>query len=563
MKTFFNIDVLTTPANTLVTLHGWAATIRKHGRLTFVDLRDRSATVQLVFQTKITFSRESVLRVTGLLKPRKAANPELVTGQWEVEVSDYQVLSPAQELPFELKDEVQAKEDTRLQYRYLDLRRPQMFGHLMLRHKVIKTIRDWFDAHGFIEVETPILSKSTPEGARDYLVLTRTPGAVFALPQSPQLYKQLLMIAGVERYFQFCRAFRDEDMRRDRQPEFSQLDIEMAFVEEEDVFTLMESLFQTIMRLVGVEIALPFVRLDYAEAIDRYGSDKPDLRYQYPLHELTAQFGQTTHPLLAHQPSIKALIFDRVLGAKELKELEETARKNKAAQLLAIKVRNGQFGLNGLTTAIQAPLTRFIQQHNITTATLLVVAGPYATTTQALGAVRTKLNELFQLAPAGRYCFAWIVNWPLFELDDNQNLQPAHHPFTAPTVASQAFLMSEPLRVRARAYDLVLNGFELSSGSIRIHDQVLQRQMFATLGLSPAAVEAKFGFFLKAFRYGVPPHGGLAFGIDRLLMLLSGAPSIREVIAFPKNASGLDVMLASPGPLEADKWAEYGLKPPK
>ena len=561
MKKLMNIDLLKLPEKSVVTLYGWAATIRKMGSLSFVDLRDRSAIVQLVFNTKIDFTKESVLEVTGILQKRKAINPDLVTGHYEVEVQSYKILNLAQDIPFEInKDEILAKEDTRLQYRYLDLRRPQMYQNLLLRHKLIKAARDWLDAHGFLEIETPILSKSTPEGARDYLVLTRQPGAFFALPQSPQLYKQLLMIAGIERYFQISRAFRDEDMRKDRQPEFSQLDIEMAFIEEADLFNLMEQLYVALLKVFKIEVQTPFLQMDYDQAIELYGTDKPDLRYDYQLQEWTSLFNQCDVNLFKNQPSIKGLIFDRLLTNQELKILEEIALKNKAEKLLTIKIKAKTFSQQGLPSLIKNQLEQIITNQQIEDATLLIVAGKYEQTTQALGALRVKLNELFQLAKPDDYKFAWIVNWPMFELDEENNLQAAHHPFTAPTAATAGFLVDQPLKVKARAYDLVLNGFELASGSIRIHDQTLQRQMFAALNLSAAEVEDKFGFFLKAFQYGAPPHGGIAFGLDRLTMILCGANSIREVIAFPKNASGIDVLFNGPQNISDEQLSVYQLK---
>lgn len=560
MKKMFNIDILKLKENEVVDLYGWVANIRKMGSVNFVDFRDRSAIVQLIFNNKIDFTKESVLHIKGILKKRKSINHNIPTGIWEIEVISYEILNKSTEIPFELKDDVNAKEDTRLQYRFLDLRRNKMFNNLLLRHKILKKARDWFDYHGFLEIETPILSKSTPEGARDFLVPTRNDSKFFALPQSPQLYKQLLMISGIERYFQVCRAFRDEDMRKDRQPEFTQLDIEMSFVTEETIFEMMEDLYKNIMEVINVKIDKPFLRIDYDQAIDLYGTDKPDLRYKYLLNDFTNLLSNSNSLLFKNQKSIKGIIFDSSISGKEIKILEEIALKNKANKLISIKITNKKFNSNTLNDSIEKELNDLIKEHNIQDAILLIVAGEYEQTTQALGAIRVKLNELYNLANENEYKFAWIVNWPMFEKDDNGQLVAAHHPFTHPTLETIKFLDIDPYKVRARSYDLVLNGFELSSGSIRIHDQELQTKMFKILQLSEKEINNKFGFFINAFKYGAPPHGGLAFGIDRLVMILSKSTSIREVIAFPKNANGIDVMFDSPSMIENDQLIEYNLQ---
>ncbi|MBD5422905.1 MAG: aspartate--tRNA ligase [Mycoplasma sp.] len=560
MKKYENINILNFNENDIVTLYGWAQNIRKMGNFNFVDLRDRSGVVQLIFNTKIDFTKESVLKVTGILKKRKSPNNNIATGQYEIEVTEYEILSKSQELPFEIKDDINAKEDTRLQYRFLDLRRPKMYQNLLLRHKVVKIARDWFDKNGFLEIETPILSKSTPEGARDYLVPTRNNGKFFALPQSPQLYKQLLMISGIEKYFQLSRAFRDEDMRKDRQPEFTQLDIEMSFISEESIFSMMEDLYHEIMKkTIDVEIKTPFEKMKYDDAIDLYGTDKPDTRYEYKLIELTKYLSNSDSELFKNQESIKGLIFDKEISNKEIKILEEIALKNKTDKLIAIKITNGEFNSNKLNDSISSNLKNIISDFKIKNATLFITRGKYNQTTQSLGAVRVKLNELFNLANENEYKFIWIIDWPMFEYD-NELLVPAHHPFTAPTNETIQFLDSNPEKVKACSYDLVLNGFELSSGSIRIHDRDLQNKMFKILNLSQQEIEDKFGFFLNAFQYGIPPHGGLAFGIDRLIMILAKENSIRDVIAFPKNANGIDVMLDSPSNVNDQQLKELGIK---
>ena len=558
MKKYQNIEIINFKENTKVTLYGWVQNIRKMGNFNFVDLRDRTGIVQLIFKSKIDFTKESVIKVEGILKLRKSPNKEIPTGMFEVEVENYEILSKSKEIPFEIKDDLNAKEDTRLQYRFLDLRRPKMFQNLLLRHQVIKAARDWFHNNGFLEIETPILSKSTPEGARDYLVPTRHDGKFFALPQSPQLYKQLLMISGIERYFQVSRAFRDEDMRKDRQPEFTQLDIEMSFITEETLFTLMEQLFSSIMEVVNAKIKTPFLRMKYDDAIDLYGSDKPDLRYGYQLKDLSKYFKNTSCDLFKNAESIKCLIFDQELVNSNIKILEEIALKNKTDKLIAIKIENQEFKQNSLNNAIEKELKQIINDFKITNATLLITRGKYQSTTQSLGAVRTKLNELFHLA-SDEYQFVWIVDWPMFEFEDDV-IAPAHHPFTSPTLDTIQYLDSDLSKVKARSYDLVLNGFELSSGSIRIHDSQLQNKMFQVLNLSQEEIDHKFGFFLNAFSYGVPPHGGIAFGIDRLVMILAQENSIRDVIAFPKNANGIDVLFNSPSSVNEDQLQELSLQ---
>ena len=561
MKKLNNIDILKLKENDPVTLYGWVANIRKMGQISFVDFRDRTGFVQLVFPDKIDFTKESVLKVEGIMVTRKSPNPNLPTGNFEINITNYEILSKSDELPFEIKDDLNAKEDTRLKHRYLDLRRPKMYANLLLRHKVLRAARNFFDANGFLEIETPILSKSTPEGARDYLVPTRTDGKFFALPQSPQLYKQLLMISGFERYFQVARAFRDEDMRKDRQPEFTQLDVEMSFVDEEELFSVMENLWVDIMAVVDYKLKPKFERMSFQHAMDTYGCDKPDLRFDLKLLDVSDIFKNVKSEIFQKEV-VKMLNFEHPLSSKEIKVLEEIALKNKAEKIIAIKIADGKFNENNLNTIITNELNEIIKKFKITNSTLIFVADKLENTNQSLGAIRTKANELFNYANEDEYKFVWIVDWPLFEEIDGR-ISSMHHPFTHPTTETLKYLDKEPLKVNARAYDLVLNGYELSSGSIRINDRELQTQIFKSLQLSEEQITSQFGFFLEAFKYGAPPHGGISFGVDRILMILSKSKSIRDVIAFPKNANGIDVMSESPSRVTDEQLADYNIKQKK
>lgn len=555
MKKINNIDILKLKENDSLTLYGWVSNFRKMGQITFVDFRDRTGFVQLIFSDKINFSKESVLKVEGILKKRKSPNLNMPTGNYEIDVKKYEILSTSEELPFEIKDDLNAKEDTRLKHRYLDLRRPKMYSNLLLRNNVLRAARDFFHTNGFIEVETPNLSKSTPEGARDFLVPTRIDKKFFALPQSPQLYKQLLMISGFERYFQVARAFRDEDMRKDRQPEFTQLDVEMSFVDENDLFLMMENLWSDIMEVVDYKIKLPFERMSFHFAMDNYGSDKPDLRFDLKLLEVTDLFKNTKSEIFKKE-SVKMLKIDHSISSKEAKILEETAFQNNANKVIFIKIINSEFSENNLNSTIKKELNQIIKKHNISNSTLIFIADNYATTIQSLGSIRTKANEIFKYSNEDEYKFVWIVDWPLFEMVDG-NISSMHHAFTHPTEETIKFLDREPLKVMAKAYDLVLNGYELSSGSIRIHDSILQTKIFNILKLSEEQIKNQFGFFIESFKYGVPPHGGISFGVDRIIMILSKSKSIRDVIAFPKNANGIDVMSESPSVVSNDQLKDY------
>ena len=505
-----------------------------------------------------SFSKESVLEIHGKVITRKDINSDLDTGEIEVKVDKFNVLSKASQLPFIIHDELEAKEDTRLRHRYLDLRRPKMFSNLLTRHRLVKSIRDFLDDNQFLEIETPLLSKSTPEGARDFLVPTRNEGKFFALPQSPQLYKQLLMASGVEKYFQVVRCFRDEDSRKDRQPEFTQLDMEMSFTSVKDIQYLVEKLMVSVFKNFGKELKTPFTRLKYEQAIDQYGSENPDLRFENKLLEVTSIFKQTTFNAFKGAKCIKMVHIEREISKKQIKKLEEIAKKNGAKGLAWASLINDKQDGPGFKF-FESEMQKIQAAFNLKQGTYLFICDTYEVTCKALGAVRVELNSMFKLASDSDFAFVWIdQNWPLFEQDEEtKKYTSAHHPFTSPTKETLETFDKDPKNAKAQAYDLALNGFEIGGGSMRINDLKIQERMFKTLGLTEQQIKGQFGFFLEAFKYGLPPHGGIAFGIDRIAMILSGSSSIREVIAFPKNAKGLSVMEDSPSVVDQSQLDEY------
>lgn len=567
-----------------VTLAGWVNRRRDHGGVAFIDLRDRSGIVQVVANPEGSLEAhqdledaraEWVLQVVGVVRRRPAGmeNPNLATGEVEVDVQQVKVLNPAKTPPFAINKEEEVEENLRLRYRYLDLRRERMRRNLELRHRMVKFIRDYLDGRGFIEVETPILFKTTPEGARDYLVPSRVhPGEFFALPQSPQQLKQMLMVAGVERYFQIARCFRDEDQRGDRQPEFTQLDLEMSFVEREDVMKLSEDLFTQLAAEVVPEkrlLASPWPCLTYREAMERFGKDNPDLRYGMELINITdlatGSGFQVFDHATAHGGHVRG-INAAGLGDYSRKQLDELTGYVK------------QFGAKGLAyIAIGAdgeqrsPFTKFLSQDRLKAILermeagpgdlLLFVAGKPPVVYETLGRLRVMLAERLGLADPNVLAFCWVVDFPFVNWsEEEKRWDPSHHLFTAPLPEDIPLLDTDPGRARGQQYDMVLNNNEVGGGSIRIHDRALQEKVFKLIGLKPEVARERFGHMLEAFEYGTPPHGGIAPGIDRILMLLADEPNIREVIAFPKNQAARDVMADAPSPVEAQQLKELHIK---
>lgn len=541
-----------------VTLYGWVANKRRFGELNFVDLRDKYGITQLVFNKPINFSKESVLEVQGLVVERKDKNPSLETGDIEVVVEDFTILSSAAELPFSIKDEIEVKEDLRLKYRYLDLRRPVMQKTLALKNKIFYHIREYMQENDFTELETPMLAKATPEGARDFLVPTRTKGTFFALPQSPQLFKQLLMVAGFERYYQFARCFRDEDSRKDRQPEFTQLDIEVSFMSVEKFQEMVEGLFKHFMKKIGHEIKTPFQRLKFDDCIKDYGTDKPDLRYEYKIIDIDSFCDNTDFNVIKDAKSKRMLMVPTIISKKDFKSLEEIANKNKAKILFYFVVENGVVSHSNFAKKVSDEVNKLIQIHG--DGSYFIVADEFENASKALGAVRVELNNMFNYA-RDEYNFSWIVDWPMFEYDETfKRWQAAHHPFTQFDNTLEEINTLELSKLRAKSYDLVLNGFELGSGSARISDPKMQEKMFELIGMTKEEQESKFGFFLKAFNYGVPPHCGIGLGMDRLTMILANHKTIRDVIAFPKNAKNQDVFTEAPSGVSEEQLQELFIK---
>lgn len=560
-----------------VVLLGWAHRVRDLGSLVFIDVRDRYGITQVVSRDGVAEAAkrvrgEFVIAVLGRVEQRSpdTVNAKMPTGEIEVIATEIRVLSEARPPAIPVAEETaQATEDNRLRYRYLDLRRPRMQKNLELRHRVALAVRNYLDSQGFLEIETPILTKSTPEGARDYLVPSRVhPGAFFALPQSPQILKQILMISGMDRYFQIVKCFRDEDLRADRQPEFTQIDVEVSFASRELVFSLIEPLMVEIFRQVGYQPQTPFARMSYTEAMNRYGSDKPDLRVSMPIEDLSALFeGSAFAPFrdaLGTKGAVRAITVPgaATFSRREIDELTEQAKQLGASGLIWARAPEGSVQSSALKALGEESLRAALHLAHAEKGDLLLMAAgePIATST-VLGQIRLAVARKLGLLRPDDFRFLWVVDFPLLEWNEEERRFFAmHHPFTSPLDEDVSTMDAEPGAVRAKAYDLVLNGTEIGGGSIRIHDQALQARMFRLLGITEEEAKTRFGFFLEALQYGTPPHGGIALGVDRLVMLLAGEQSIREVMAFPKTAQAVDLMAGAPSTVDERQLRELHLQ---
>ena len=559
-----------------VTLKGWVARRRDLGGLIFIDLRDREGIMQLVINpetvaaeimaTAESLRSEYVIEVTGKVAAREQVNDKLATGSVELHVESLTVLNTAKTTPFEIKDGIEVNDDTRLRYRYLDLRRPEMLENFKLRAKVTHSIRNYLDELEFLDVETPFLSKSTPEGARDYLVPSRVhQGHFYALPQSPQITKQLLMNAGFDRYYQIVKCFRDEDLRGDRQPEFTQVDLETSFLSEQEIQDITEGLIARVMKETkGIEVSLPFPRMKYDDAMALYGVDKPDTRFEMLLQDLTELVKGVDFKVFSEAPVVKAIVVKNAAdkySRKDIDKLTEQAKQHGAKGLAWVKVAEGELAgpVAKFLTDLTSQLTEALQLEN--NDLVLFVADTLEVANAALGALRVRLAKELDLIDPDTFNYLWVVDWPMFEWSEEEGrYMSAHHPFTLPQKDSEQELEGDLSKVRAVAYDIVLNGYELGGGSLRINQKDLQERMFKALGFSAQEATEQFGFLLEAMDYGFPPHGGLALGLDRFVMLLAGEENIREVIAFPKNNKASDPMTQAPSPVSVAQLEELSLQ---
>ena len=558
-----------------LTLKGWVGRRRDLGGLIFIDLRDREGVMQLVINPEEVSAEvmakaeslrsEFVIEVTGLVAAREQANDKLPTGAVELKVQELTILNTAKTTPFEIKDGLEAADDTRLRYRYLDLRRPEMLENFKLRAKVTHSIRNYLDELEFIDVETPMLTKSTPEGARDYLVPSRvSQGHFYALPQSPQITKQLLMNAGFDRYYQIVKCFRDEDLRGDRQPEFTQVDLETSFLDEKEIQDIVEGMIAKVMKdTKGLDVSLPLPRMTYDHAMNIYGSDKPDTRFEMLLQDLTALVKGVDFKVFSEAPVVKAIVVKNQAdkySRKDIDKLTEVAKQHGAKGLAWVKMTDGALAgpVAKFLTAIESDLTESLQLDN--NDLVLFVADSLEVANNTLGALRVRIAKELDMIDQTQFNFLWIVDWPMFEWSEEEGrYMSAHHPFTLPTEESAHELEGDLSRVRAVAYDIVLNGYELGGGSLRINQREMQERMFAALGFSAEEAQDQFGFLLEAMDYGFPPHGGLAIGLDRLVMILAGKDNIREVIAFPKNNKASDPMTQAPSQVAPKQLEELAL----
>ena len=576
MKKIFNNSLNINNVGEIVELYGWVQKVRNLGGLIFIDLRDRSGIIQIIvkpenkfYEKSLELKNEYVIKVIGEVVERESKNKNMETGEIEVELHELEILNTSIDIPFSITDDTTALEDTRLKYRYLDIRRNEIKDKLICRSKVTKAVRDYFINNAFLEIETPILCKSTPEGARDYLVPSRiSKGKFYALPQSPQLFKQLLMVGGIERYFQIAKCFRDEDLRSDRQPEFTQIDMEMSFVNEEDIMNINEGLIAHVFKEIkNIDIPNPIPKMKYDDAIKYYGSDKPDLRFDMKINDITNIFQNTEFQIFQNIIKNKGIINALVVknssdkySRKDLEKLNEFIKTYDANNLFYLKYNNELSGsiIKVMTSEEQNDLIKQLklEENDL----VLIVGGPYTITKHALGGLRSKLAKDLNLIKKGDYAFTWIIDFPSFEYsEEEQRYVACHHPFTAPKDEDIDKLLTDKGNCYSKAYDLVINGYEIGGGSIRIHDNNIQNKMFQALELTEEDIKEKFGFFVEGLKYGTPPHGGLAFGLERLVMVLTETENVRDTIAFPKTASASCLMSEAPNIVDINQLKELGI----